>query len=195
MSSHKSTRVEPLLPQRARGRVRVAAILDAASRLFAERRYEAVTMTAVAAASGTAIGSLYRFFPTKEVLADALLERFGARIEAGFDRLEATAAELDARALADALLARFTGTDPDRDAVLALLETRRDGADARRTIRSGVLRRITALVRIAAPALGEDEVARRAAMLLRLLKFAGEADGSDEEAALVVRLYVAARIR
>ena len=82
-------------------------------------------MTAVAAASGTAIGSLYRFFPTKEVLADALLERFGARIEAGFDRLEATAAELDARALADALLARFTGKDPDRDAVLALLETRR----------------------------------------------------------------------
>ena len=41
----------------------------------------------------------------------------------------------------------------------------------------GVLRRITALVRV------------------RLLKFAGEADGSDEEAALVVRLYVAARIR
>ncbi len=195
MSSHKSTRGEPLLPQRARGRVRVAAILDAASRLFAERRYEAVTMTAVAAASGTAIGSLYRFFPTKEVLADALLERFGARIEAGFDRLEATAAELDARALADALLARFTGKDPDRGAVLALLETRRDGADARRTIRAGVLRRITALVRIAAPALGEDEVARRAAMLLRLLKLAGEAEGLDEEAALVVRLYVAARIR
>ena len=33
-------------------------------------------MTEIAARSNTAIGSLYRFFPTKEVLADALLDRY-----------------------------------------------------------------------------------------------------------------------
>jgi AcrR family transcriptional regulator len=194
MSSHKSTPLAPVAPSRRRGHLRVAAILDAATRLFAERRYDTVTMTAIAAASGTAIGSLYRFFPTKEVLAEALLGRYAARIEDEFDRIEAVAAGQDGGALADALLARFTGEDPDRDAVLALLETRNDGADARRAIRAGVLRRVTALVRIAAPDLSEREVGARAGMLLRLLKLAGEGEAGGE-AALVVRIYVRERVR
>lgn len=172
----------------------MAAILDAATRLFAERGYDMVTMTAIAAASDTAIGSLYRFFPTKEVLAEALLDRYSDQVEAGFDRIEADTPRLDGPALSDALLAYFTGENPDRGAVLSLLETRNDGADTRRAIRAGVLRRIAALVRIAAPDLDETETSHRAAMLLRLLKLAGEADGNGEEA-LVVRLYVTTRIR
>ena len=37
-----------------------------------EKGYDAATMTEIAARSGTAIGSLYRFFPSKESLSDAL---------------------------------------------------------------------------------------------------------------------------
>jgi len=63
MASQKS--IEAVAPKRQRGRERVAAILDAAAQLFIEQG-QAVTMTEIAARSGTAIGSLYRFFPTRE---------------------------------------------------------------------------------------------------------------------------------
>src|ERR1700761_7060777 len=63
-------------PKRQRGRIRVAAIMEAGAEVFMERGYDAATMTEIAARSKTAIGSLYRFFPTKESLAEALLQRF-----------------------------------------------------------------------------------------------------------------------
>lgn len=59
-------------PQRERGRARVAALLAAATGVFAEKGYDAATMTEIAARAGASIGSLYQFFPTKELIADAL---------------------------------------------------------------------------------------------------------------------------
>ena len=61
-------------PQRPRGHRRVAAILAAGEAVFQERGYDATTMTEIATRSGTAFGSLYRFFPSKAALADALWE-------------------------------------------------------------------------------------------------------------------------
>jgi AcrR family transcriptional regulator len=43
-------------------------ILDAATRLFAERGFDGVSMRDIAAASGFRLGSLYHFFPEKGVL-------------------------------------------------------------------------------------------------------------------------------
>ncbi len=60
------------LPKRARGKQRVAALLQAAAAVFAEKGYEAATMTEIAARAGAPIGSLYQFFPVKEALADTL---------------------------------------------------------------------------------------------------------------------------
>lgn len=72
MSSQK-TSATVRAPQRRRGRERVAALLQAAAACFIEKGYEAATMTEIAARAGAAIGSLYQFFPTKELLAQALL--------------------------------------------------------------------------------------------------------------------------
>jgi AcrR family transcriptional regulator len=44
--------------------------------LFASRGVEGTTMSAVAAASGTSIGSLYQFFPNREALVEALAEQY-----------------------------------------------------------------------------------------------------------------------
>ena len=71
-------------PQRHRGRLRVAAILEAGAEAFREKGYDAVTMTEIAARSGTTFGSLYRFFPSKEALANALLAQYAER---ALDRL------------------------------------------------------------------------------------------------------------
>ncbi len=59
-------------PQRERGRARVAALMAAAAEVFAENGYDAATMTEIAARAGASIGSLYQFFPTKELIAEAL---------------------------------------------------------------------------------------------------------------------------
>ncbi len=57
-------------------------ILEAALDLFSERGYRAASMPEIARAAGTAVGNLYRYFPSKEELLDAALpDRIVARIE------------------------------------------------------------------------------------------------------------------
>jgi AcrR family transcriptional regulator len=63
-------------PQRQRGHARVESLLEAAGLTFAEKGYDATTMTQIALRAGASIGSLYQFFPTKELVAEALLERY-----------------------------------------------------------------------------------------------------------------------
>src|SRR5277367_4575012 len=59
-------------PRLQRGKDRVAALMAAGAAVFAEKGYDAATMTEIAAQAGAAIGSLYQFFPTKELLAAAV---------------------------------------------------------------------------------------------------------------------------
>ena len=60
-------------PRRARGHQRVEVLLAAAARVFADKGYEAATMTEIAADAESSIGSLYQFFPTKDRIAQALI--------------------------------------------------------------------------------------------------------------------------
>lgn len=79
---------EPALrrtPRQSRGQRRIALILDAAERLFAEHGYDTVTTNAIAARAGTAIGSLYQYFPNKEAILVALVARFQEQMRAAFD--------------------------------------------------------------------------------------------------------------
>src|SRR5580692_10395931 len=100
MPSQKSI-VVARAPQRERGRLRVAALLEAAAQVFAEKGFDGTTMTEIAARAATAIGSLYQFFPNKEALADAVLARYGELIDGALRRIEEQA--LAPAALAGAL--------------------------------------------------------------------------------------------
>src|SRR6201996_6306480 len=91
-------------PKRQRGRIRVAAIMEAGAEVFMERGYDAATMTEIAARSKTAIGSLYRFFPTKELLAEALLLRFANSVIEELNELREMAQEMALDQLAGALV-------------------------------------------------------------------------------------------
>jgi AcrR family transcriptional regulator len=73
-SQKASTKADAAIraPRRQRGRERVAALLKAGEAVFAEKGFDAATMTEIAARANASIGSLYQFFPTKELLADAL---------------------------------------------------------------------------------------------------------------------------
>jgi len=75
MADDKAT--EPAMrrtPVQARSRRRLAAIVDCAAELFAERGFEATTIDAIAEAADTSVGSLYQFFPNKLAVFRAVAE-------------------------------------------------------------------------------------------------------------------------
>jgi AcrR family transcriptional regulator len=163
-------------------------LLDAASTVFAERGYDQATMTEIAARSSTAIGSLYRFFPTKEALGETLLERFFERSAAALDALAARADKLDAEALAEALVHYVAGSRSDnlRAGTLAVLESRGDAPEIRRAFRARRRKQLAGILRKANPALSQERAHDRAAVVLYILK--GEHALAQQEPSAARRL-------
>jgi len=93
--------------------------MDSGTEVFGERGYSAATMTEIAARAGASIGSLYQFFPTKKVLADALLKRYGERMVAALDAVVASAEVASLQAISDGLISVMTDLNADRAAALA----------------------------------------------------------------------------
>ena len=87
-SADAAAAAAPRAPRRARGQLRVEALLAAAAQVFARKGFDAATMTEIAAQSESSIGSLYQFFRTKEAVADALL---GDQVDALWLRLDGLA--------------------------------------------------------------------------------------------------------
>ena len=73
--------------------------------VFAEKGYEAATMTEIAERAGAPIGSLYQFFPVKEALADTLVQNYVALLAADLQALEARADQADTETLVEGLFA------------------------------------------------------------------------------------------
>ena len=67
-------------PQQKRSQARVEQILDAAAIVFNEVGFEAATTHAIASRAGTAVGSLYQFFPDKQAIFNALELRHVERV-------------------------------------------------------------------------------------------------------------------
>jgi AcrR family transcriptional regulator len=80
------------LPKQERSKFLVEAILDATSRVLVRDGYDDTTTTRVAEAAGVTIGSLYQYFPSKEALVAALVDRHLASITATLDSLVPLAA-------------------------------------------------------------------------------------------------------
>jgi AcrR family transcriptional regulator len=159
---------QPVAPKRQRGRDRVEAILEAATGLLHEKSYEAVTMTEVAARSDTAIGSLYRFFPTKTALAAALLERYGAKLIGALDGLVERPGPLTPGDAAEGLMAIVQGLRRDRSMALALIDSEAGLALGKPSLRGPTTERVARLL----ARLGGRTQAAQAKMVLHLVKAA-----------------------
>jgi AcrR family transcriptional regulator len=158
-------------PKRERGKQRVAALIDAGAELFAEKGYEATTMTEIASRAGAAIGSLYQFFPSKEALAEALFNRFAERAAAAFARVEELAAGCSASELADLFIDYKLRQGADRDAAAILLSSGVAGIVERRKPLGDALRgRIAAILSAGNPALGQEEAAAAAIIVNQVMK-------------------------
>jgi AcrR family transcriptional regulator len=62
-------------PRQKRSQELVDAMLDAATRVLSERGLDAATTNEIARVAGVSVGSLYQYFPGKEAMLAAALER------------------------------------------------------------------------------------------------------------------------
>ncbi len=154
-----------LAPRRKGGHDRVDALLAAAAAVIAERGYGGATMAEVAARAGARIGSLYRFFPNKDVLAEALMARYQALAAAAWDGGEARAPGMAADELADFLLDFLVAIHGETQAMNALLASRHDGSGRWQAIRTWALERIARVLLARSPGLG-GAAARDAAVIV-----------------------------
>lgn len=166
-------------PKRQRGKQRVAELLAAGAAVFAEKGYEAATMTEIAARAGAPIGSLYQFFPAKEALADTLVQNYVALLAADLEALEARARDTDTAALVEGLFSVLRGHPQERAATMPLAEARMDERTRRETFRYLLRKRIAAILRARTRTLSSEAARDRAVVVLQLMKAASSL--SDEE--------------
>jgi AcrR family transcriptional regulator len=139
------------VPTQARSRERLRRVLDAADQVLARDGASAFTTTRIAQVAGVPVGSVYRYFPDKEAIVQALATRYWTE----FADIVAAAAESDeqspmpdpAGGVLEALAAAFRG----RPGFLALwygglrTERIRDATRPTREAMAGSVARILAV--------------------------------------------------
>src|SRR5271154_2185335 len=157
-------------------------------------------MAEIAARSGTKIGSLYRFFPNKESLADTIVVSARENLDAVFDRFDANVNALSIGALADDLMALifelFT-----RPAFMKLLDAGQDWSVKREEFRSALLERTAKTLMIHTPKLSEKSAADMALVIVLNVKavathqvFFDSGSNAPDEFRDMTRLYLRSRL-
>jgi AcrR family transcriptional regulator len=197
----------PLEPQRDVGRQRVAELLQAAAAVIQERGFEAATMVEIAERADANIGSLYRFFPNKDAVAEALIRQYSETLQAEYDAIHARAADATPQELADILIDLFMKLRPQARALTALLDCRTKGTEDRQRLRTQLraqtLAGIKTALTICAPDLDDKEAEDIAAVVLNNMKTmwgmakkdVPTTPGAPDQLRLMNRLYLAAVLR
>ena len=190
----------PLEPQRNVGRQRVAQLLQAAAAVFQERGFQAATMAEIAERADAKIGSLYRFFPNKDAVADALMRQYVEALRAEYDAVHAHAANATPEQLADILIDLLVKLHPQARALPALLDSRPKGTEDRQQLLAQTLAGIKTALTICAPNLDDTKAEDVAAVVLNNMKTmmrmatndAPTTHGAPDQLRLMNRLYLAA---
>jgi AcrR family transcriptional regulator len=86
--STRRNRLEPRkLPAQSRSNATVDAVLEAAARILERYGFEGYTTNAIAERAGVSIGSFYQYFPNKDAVTVALLERESAVLLSGIAKV------------------------------------------------------------------------------------------------------------
>lgn len=176
------------LPRQARSAARVELLLDVAEEVFEEVGYDAATTNLVAQRAGVPVGTLYRWFPDKAALAEALTDRY-------LDRLVTLYTELltdlpPEERIGDFLhrvMARLVDETRGQKALPALLVSAMvpgDRSPAGARMRAGLEGHIRGLIELRVPGIPNDIRDRTAEVCVTLahLVIAAAADNADDEA-------------
>jgi len=174
-------------PRRARGLLRVDALLAAAAEVFAAKGFDAATMTEIAAQSGSSIGSLYQFFRTKAAVAEALL---GTQVDALWVRLDGLAERAPALAapeLGHALATCLVDFRADHPSFATLVERPGPPSPLVAGVRRQVRERVEAILARHAPHADRKALRAMAPVVQHVMKSAvqlrGDLEGADLKAA------------
>ncbi|HJS97037.1 MAG TPA: TetR/AcrR family transcriptional regulator [Solirubrobacteraceae bacterium] len=194
-------------PTQARSRERLRRVLDAADEVLAAEGPDAFTTTRVAEVAGVSIGSVYRFFPDKEAIVEALAVRYWS----DFEDLVAGVAESDEAqpledpvgAVLDVLVAGFRARPGFLGLWFGGLRTERV-RDATRPTRTAIAASIGRVLARHWPEASRDTLAQVAEMAVLagdgLLREAFRRDQKGDGAVLaeskhMLRAYIAERLR
>jgi AcrR family transcriptional regulator len=123
-----------------------------------------------AARSGTAIGSLYRFFPSKESLADALLLCYAQHVKAGLAELEQQVPDMTLEGVADAFVDFMLVLQSQRRFAIALVDARGCSVDERGRFREVMRGSVANILRQVLPDISAAKARIMAIVLLQMLK-------------------------
>lgn len=167
-SSQEATdRLSARVPRLRRGHERVHRLVAAAAAVFVERGYDGATMTEIAARASAPIGSLYQFFPTKNLLAEALHGQELTALSAVIEGLSGEVRSCSSLAeTAGLLFDGLVGFMADHPAFLVMAERRDIDPVRKADTRHFMLEQIGALLATASPKPG---VARREAVSILML--------------------------
>lgn len=191
-----------LEPQRRHGKQRVADLMEAGAAVIAERGFEAATMAEIAARADAPIGSLYRFFPNKQVLAEALFERYVELLNLAFESISDDPKELSTEAFADALLALLVGLRSETKAFVVLSDAHLDWSARCIELRHAILQHIARKLKLRNPHLDGETADDMAAVVLQNMKaissYSKQEDrdraGVIEQLRDMTRLYLRSRL-
>jgi AcrR family transcriptional regulator len=157
-------------PKRQRGHVRVAAIMKAGVDVFAEKGYDAATMTEIAARSGTATASLYRFFPSKEALADALLLQYENHARSMLAELREHARGMTRDQIANALVDFRLSIQSQRRFAIDLADARGGTRNRRQQFQKAMLGSVADILKEVIPSLTKAKSEAMAFVILHLFR-------------------------
>ncbi len=148
--------------------------------MFSEKGYEAATMTEIAARAGASIGSLYQFFPTKELLARALHEAYLADLSSMLEGLRQEVLGQNAADMADRLFDRLLAFLAERPAFSALAERRDIDKEQKRKTGAVMREQIAGLLASTSQPFPEARREAMAAVVLQLMKAAVSLSSEDD---------------
>lgn len=174
-------------PRRARGQLRVEALLAAAAEVFAVKGFDAATMTEIAAQSESSIGSLYQFFRTKEAVADALVREQVDALWLRLDGLAERAPALATPELAHALAVCLVEFRTDHPSFATLVERPGPPSPLVVGVRRKVRERVEAILVRHAPHADRKTLRAMAPVVQHVMKSAvqlrGDLEGAELKAA------------
>ncbi|MGM9480762.1 TetR/AcrR family transcriptional regulator [Roseateles sp. NT4] len=179
-------------PTQPRAVETVACILEAAAQILEAQGFEAFNTNAVAERAGVSIGSLYQYFPGKDALLIALMQREKERFR---DDANAALAQPDGRAALRHLISAAVRQQLDRAELARLLDLEEEKPETRRALDgesgfSELIRRVLEMPGLP-PQADIAHAADDIGQLIRALTDAAGLRGDNDAAALEKRLCAA----